>query len=141
MVIDIPISELMSKQVIYLSSYDGLEVAEKTMKKNHIRHLPILNDGKMTGILSLTDLQRVSFANTVSETDENMGSMIYDMFTIDQIMTHHPVFVDVNDGIIKVLHILSENEFHALPVLDDDELVGIITSTDVIKYFLSICES
>ena len=111
------------------------------MKKNHIRHLPILNEGKMTGILSLTDLQRVSFANTLSETDENMGSMIYDMFTIEQIMTHHPVFVDVNDGIIKVLHILSENEFHALPVLDDDELVGIITSTDVIKYFLSICES
>ena len=141
MVIDIPISELMTKQVIYLSSFDGLEVAEKTMKKNHIRHLPILNEGKMTGILSLTDLQRVSFANTLSETDENMGSMIYDMFTIEQIMTHHPVFVDVNDGIIKVLHILSENEFHALPVLDDDELVGIITSTDVIKYFLSICES
>ena len=141
MVIDIPISELMTKQVIYLSSFDGLELAKKTMKKNHIRHLPILNEGKMTGILSLTDLQRVSFANTLSETDENMGSMIYDMFTIEQIMTHHPVFVDVNDGIIKVLHILSENEFHALPVLDDDELVGIITSTDVIKYFLSICES
>lgn len=140
MVIDIPISEIMTQQVVYLTSEDSLETAEKLMKKHHIRHLPIVNDGKLKGILSLTDLQRISFATPISEIDENMGSAIYDMFTIDQIMTHHPVHVDIHDGIVKALHILAENEFHALPVVNKDRLVGIVTSTDVIKYFLTICE-
>lgn len=140
MVVDIPLSEIMSEQVLSLDVYEGLEVAEKTLKKFHIRHLPITRDGKLTGMLSLTDLQRISFASTISDSNENMDSEIYTMFTIDQIMTHHPVSVNINDGIVKVLLIFSEKEFHALPVVDDEKVVGIITTTDVIKYFLKICE-
>lgn len=140
MVIDIPLSEIMSEQVISLDVYEGLEVAEKLMKKYHIRHLPITRDGNLTGMLSLTDLQRISFASTISDSDENMDSEIYTMFTIDQIMTHHPVSVDINDGMVKVLLLFSENEFHALPVVEGEKVVGIITTTDIIKYFLKVCE-
>lgn len=140
MVVDIPLSEIMSEQVITLDVYEGLEVAEQTMKKYQIRHLPITRDGKLTGMLSLTDLQRISFASTISDSDENMDSGIYTMFTIDQIMTHHPVSVNLNDGMVKVLLIFSEKEFHALPVVEDEKAVGIITTTDIIKYFLKVCE-
>jgi CBS domain-containing protein len=140
MVIDIPLSEFMNHQVITLDIYEDLEVAEKLMRKNHIRHLPITRDGKLQGMLSLTDLQRISFATTISESDQNMDTEIYDMFSIEQIMTHHPMTVSIHDGMVKVLHIFSEKEFHALPVVEDEKVVGIITTTDIIKYFMKICE-
>ncbi len=140
MVIDIPLSELMTSQVISVNSDESLDSAEQLMKKNHIRHLPITKDGKLNGMLSMTDLQRLSFANSFSESDQNRDSAIYEMFTIEQVMTHHPTFVDIKDGMVKALHILSEKEFHALPIVDGDTLVGIITTTDIIRYFLKICE-
>lgn len=140
MVIDIPLNEIMTSQVISVNSEESLDSAEQLMKKNHIRHLPITKDGKLTGMLSLTDLQRLSFADSFSEMDQNRDSAIYEMFTISQVMTHHPIFVDINDGMVKALHILSEKEFHALPIVDGDTLVGIITTTDIIKYFLKVCE-
>jgi len=140
MVIDIPLSEIMSKQVISLDINEELESAEKLMRKNHIRHLPITKDGILNGMLSLTDLQRISFANTLSDSEENADSEIYDMFTIEQIMTHHPLAIDINDGMVKALLILSEKEYHALPVVDEDKLVGILTTTDIIKYFMKVCQ-
>jgi CBS domain-containing protein len=130
----------MSNQVISLDIYEDLESAEKLMRKNHIRHLPITRDGVLNGMLSLTDLQRISFASTISESDQNIDSEIYDMFTIEQIMTHHPLAINVNDGMVKALLIFSEKEFHALPVVDDGKIVGILTTTDIIKYFLKVCQ-
>lgn len=140
MVIDIPLSQLMSKQVISLDIKEDLNTAEKLMRKNHIRHLPITKDGVLNGMLSLTDLQRISFASAISESDQNIDSEIYDMFTIEQIMTHHPLAINVNDGMVKALLIFSEKEFHALPIVDDGKIVGILTTTDVIKYFLKVCQ-
>jgi len=140
MVIDIPLAEIMNHQVISLDINEELEQAEKLMKKHHIRHLPITKDGKLHGMLSLTDLQRISFASTLLDSDQNVDSEIYEMFTIEQIMTHHPFSVNLHDGMVKVLHVLSEKEFHALPIVDDGNVVGIITTTDIIKYFLKVCE-
>lgn len=139
MVIDIPISEIMTQQVISLESNESLEKAEGLMKKNHIRHLPITKDGLLVGMLSLTDLQRISFTTSFNEEGLNSDSLIYDMFSVEQIMTHHPISIDVNDGLIKALEILVEKEFHALPIVDRDNLAGIITTTDAIKYLLKIC--
>ena len=140
MVIDIPLTEIMSHQVISIDLNENLDSAEKLMKKNHIRHLPVTKNDKLVGMLSLTDLQRISFANSFSESDQNEDSAIYDMFSVSQIMTHHPLSMDYRDGIVKALHILSEREFHALPVVNEDKVVGIVTTTDVIRYFLKLCE-
>jgi CBS domain-containing protein len=140
MVIDIPLREIINHQVITLDVDEGLTNAEILMKKNHIRHLPITKAGKLVGMISLTDLQRISFASSLSDTDQNLDSEIFDMFTIDQIMTHHPVSVNIDDGLVKVLLLFSEKEFHALPVVDGDNVIGIITTTDVIRYLLKICE-
>ena len=140
MVIDIPLSELMTHQVVSINIDESLEIADQLMRKNHIRHLPITKEDKLIGMLSLTDLQRISFANSFTDVNPNIDSEIYNMFTIDQLMTHHPTSVDLKDGMVKALHVLSEEEFHALPIVDDERLVGIITTTDVIRYFLKVCE-
>lgn len=140
MVIDIPLNEIMSKQVISLDINEELESAERLMRKNHIRHLPITKDGILNGMLSLTDLQRISFGSNLIDSEENADFEIYDMFTIEQIMTHHPLAIDINDGMVKALLILSEKEYHALPVVDGNKLVGILTTTDIIKYFMKVCQ-
>jgi CBS domain-containing protein len=51
-------------------------------------------------------------------------------------MTHKVICVNSDDSIKDVAEILAREHFHALPVIEHDELIGIITSTDIINFFL-----
>lgn len=131
----VPVSEIMSKEVIAITQDDGLDVAEHLFKKHHIRHIPVVNGKRIVGMLSLTDLLRISFADEV-EDDEEVETIVYNMFTIDQVMTKNLISVRPESTIKEVAEILASKEFHALPVISNEELVGIVTTTDLIKYLL-----
>jgi CBS domain-containing protein len=58
------------------------------------------------------------------------------MFTIDQVMAKNLISVKSSTLIKEVAEILSKKEFHALPIVDDNKLVGIVTTTDLINYLI-----
>ncbi|RCT55365.1 CBS domain-containing protein [Winogradskyella sp. KYW1333] len=130
------ISEIMTKNIIALNRDDDLETAEMLFKRNKIRHIPVVAEEVIIGMLSYTDLLRISFADAVYETEEEVDTLVYNMFTIDQVMAKNVVTVSSTATIKEVAKILAENEFHALPVVDDGRLVGIVTTTDLINYLL-----
>ena len=131
-----PVSEIMTKNVITLNSSDNLERAELLFKKNKIRHIPVVRGTEIIGMLSYTDLLRISFADAVDEDEKNVDTIVYNMFTIEQVMAKRLVSVDIQATIKEVAEILAKKEFHALPVLDGKNLVGIVTTTDLINYLL-----
>ena len=130
------ISEIMTKNIIALNRDDDLETAEMLFKRNKMRHIPVVAEEVIIGMLSYTDLLRISFADAVYETEEEVDTLVYNMFTIDQVMAKNVVTVPSTATIKEVAKILAENEFHALPVVDDGRLVGIVTTTDLIYYLL-----
>ncbi|RLJ98673.1 CBS domain-containing protein [Tenacibaculum discolor] len=131
-----PVSVIMTKDVITLSSTDDLMTAEKIFKKEHIRHIPVVSGNEIKGMLSYTDLLRISFADAVDENETDVDTIVYNMFTIDQVMAKNLVTVNSDTTIKEVAEILAKKEFHALPVVDNNELVGIVTTTDLIYYLL-----
>lgn len=133
----VPVTEIMTKNVLTLSTKDNLDAAEQLFKKNKIRHVPITAGKKILGMLSYTDLMRISFADAVGDDEDNVDTTIYNMFTIEQVMAKDVVSVASTTTIQEVAEFLSKKEFHALPVVENDELVGIVTTTDLIKYLLA----
>ncbi len=131
-----PVSKIMTADVITLNSTNGLETAEMLFKKNKIRHIPVVKGDVIVGMLSYTDLLRISFADTVNENESEVDTVVYEMFTIEQVMAKNLVSVNSSTTIKEVAEILSKREFHALPVVDDGKLVGIVTTTDLINYLL-----
>lgn len=131
-----PISEIMTKNVITLNHTDELETAERLFKKNHIRHIPVVSGDTIKGILSYTDLLRISFADAVDEDEDTVDTVVYNMFTIEQVMAKNPISVSSKTTIKEVAEILAKKEFHALPVVDDNKLVGIVTTTDLINFLI-----
>lgn len=131
-----PISTIMTKHVITLKSSDSLEKAEYLFKHHKIRHIPVVKKDTILGMLSYTDLLRISFADAVDEDEESVDTVVYNMFTIEQVMAKKIVSVSSDTTIKDVAEILSKQEFHALPIVDDNKLVGIVTTTDLIKYLL-----
>lgn len=132
----VPVSAIMTKNVIKLKISDNLTKAEELFKKNKIRHIPVMNGNIIIGILSYTDLLRISFVDAVDDDAEIVDTTVYNMFTVEQVMAKKVITISPETTIKEAAEILSHNEFHALPVCEGNLLVGIITTTDLIKYLI-----
>ena len=131
-----PVSKIMTKKLITLDLKDDLYKAEKLFKENHIRHIPIVKDEHIIGMLSYTDLERISFLDSYDSKETKIDNAIYNMLSIGQIMVKNPVKINSSVTIKSVVEILAKNEFHALPVVENGILVGIVTTTDILNYLL-----
>lgn len=136
--IDIPISTIMTKNIISVDVKDGLDKAEHLFKKNNIRHMPVTDNKKIVGMLSMNDLLRLSFADGAFREEDNVKSEIYEMFTINQLMVRTPESINSKETVRDVTQLLVKRKYHSLPVVDDGEVVGIVTTTDLLKYYLSM---
>lgn len=132
----VPVSNIMTKNVVKLNITDDLTKAEQLFKKHKIRHMPVVSGNRILGMLSYTDLLRISFVDAVDDDADVVDVTVYNMFTVEQVMTKKLVTVTPETNIKEVAQILAEKEFHALPVVEGDLLLGIVTTTDLIKYLI-----
>lgn len=125
----------MTENVVKLNINDSLSKAEQLFKKHHIRHIPVVNGSEVVGILSYTDLLKVAIVD-YAEDDSEIVTTTYNLFSLEQVMTKDVVTVVSYTSVREVAQIFLDNDFRALPVLYEDNLVGIVTTTDIIKYLL-----
>ena len=137
--IEVPVSNIMTKDVISVNVEDGLDNAEHLLKKHKIRHIPVTNAGKLVGMLSINDILRISFADGAYREEEDVSASIYEMFSIRNLMRSKLETVGPNNTIKEVAERFVISEYHSLPVVENGRLVGIITTTDLINYLLKHC--
>lgn len=131
-----PIASIMTTNLVTLNKTDTLENAEQLFKKHQIRHIPVIDGSHIIGMLSYTDLLRISFADAIDEDEQEVDTVVYNMFTVEQVMAKKLVTVTPDTTVKEVAEILANKEFHALPVLKEGTLVGIVTTTDLIQFLL-----
>ncbi len=117
---------LLAKDILRTSyeSFDGSTLVREVLSQiggSHQRGFPVLQHGKLVGVLTQTDLSKL---NDI----DDFGRM-----TIAEIMTPHPVAVSLLDNLDDILFLFSRHKFSWLPVTTDDKLQGIITQGDVIN--------
>jgi len=133
-----PIFNLMTKELITLNLTDTLYTAEKRLRTNHIRHIPVVDGENLIGLLSISDLKRISFIDAYNK-EGTVDTAIYNMLSINDLMIKNPITVASDATILEVSKLLASKEFHSLPVVDDNKLVGIITTTDLLHFFIDLC--
>lgn len=125
----------MTSHVYSIDEGKPLSDAVSLFKSKKIRHLPVTKGKKISGILSSTDINRLTFG-TLFDNQDGADEAILEMLTIPQVMSSHPQTVSSDTSIKEVAEIFADGHFHALPVADEDEIKGIVTTTDVIRYML-----
>ncbi len=132
----VPVSEIMTKNVVSVAEQAPLREVLSLMNHNKFRHVPVMQGQQLSGIVSRTDLNRLTFSSLFTD-QESADEAVLDMLNLSQVMTNKPRTVKPEDSIREVAEILAKEEFHALPVVDDQgKLSGIVTTTDVIQYLL-----
>jgi len=131
-----PVSKIMTRKLITLNLTDDLYKAEKLFNEHHIRHIPIVEEEHIIGMLSCSDLERISFLDSFDAKENKIDNAVYKMLSIGQLMVENPIKINSSISIKSVVEILAKNEFHVLPVVENDILVGIVTTTDILNYLL-----
>ena len=124
----------MTKDPISINLTNGVSDAVRIFQERNIHHLPVVSGDSLIGMISKTDIERISYVNGVSEDKANVA--VYDMLDIEQVMTKQVETVQSDDQIRDAAMLLARGKYHALPVMNGEKLEGIVTSTDVINYLL-----
>lgn len=129
-----PITKIMSSDVAVVQEGQPLSDVRKKMIELHIHHIPIVKGTKLTGLVSFTDLMKISMV--INGADErSIDTIIDQQFKITDIMSSKITKIKHTETIRHASELLIKGHFHSLPVIDDDDnIVGIVTSTDLIKY-------
>ncbi|MEL6843782.1 MAG: CBS domain-containing protein [Bacteroidota bacterium] len=129
-----PIAELMTKKLYTVNPEDSLQKVDELFRTHRIHHMPVVRFRKIVGIISQSDL--LYFLKGLKNNEgasKTLNTMILNHYKASDIMTTGLAKVESTDRINVALEVFKENLFHALPVVDNDELVGIVTTYDIIK--------
>lgn len=137
----VSVATIMTKELVKIALTDDLTKAEALFKKHKIRHIPVVEGAVLLGILSYTDLLRISYVDVVDEDAQEVPVTVYNLFTIKQVMTKQLVTISPETTVKEAAEIIAQNEFHSLPVCDNGVLVGIVTTTDLLKFLIYTMES
>lgn len=126
---DIPVKQIMSGNVITVQKADRLSKIEDIWKTNPIHHLVVLEGDRVVGIISKLDMLKVYNGLSIGDSSSGLSGL-----SASDVMSGNPLMVEPDDTIGLVADIMLANKFHSIPVVDDGELVGIVTSHDLIKH-------
>ncbi len=132
------VSKLMSRKLITVSPDDSIERAIQLLRQRGVRHLLVLKNGRLVGIVSDRDFKRaLDSAQAKKKRLLNLGGILFllEPFSISEIMTRDVVSIDPNATVQMATSLMVEMKFGALPVVKEDKLLGIITEPDLLKYF------
>mgnify|MGYP005860338763 CR=1 FL=1 len=131
------VGDRMSKPVITIPPEMPIIEALNLMKREHIRRAPVLQDGKLVGIVSDKDLLNASPSPATSLSVWEMNYLL-SKITVKDVMTKKVLTVQEDTPIEEAARIMADNKIGGMPVMRGEKVVGIITETDLFKIFLEL---
>lgn len=127
------IRELMSTDLVTLTEDETLAHAQRCMARGRIRHLPVVRDGRLVGLLTHRDLLAASFS-IFAEVDQTEQRRIFVTVPVVEAMHRDVISVPPDLPVKKAAEILLENKYGCLPVVEaNGTLVGIVTEADFLS--------
>ena len=131
------VRDIMQEKVVTIGAGDSLSTVEDIMRLGGVRHLPVVHGGKLVGIVSERDLLRISLSALNTSGNPERRAFLHAL-DIGRAMSVPPIVVEPLATVEKAALLLAEHKIGCLPVVDGDDLVGLVTATDVLFHFAGI---
>ena len=122
----------MTRSPVAITEDTSLTAASRLMKDNDIRRLPVVEHGKVVGIVTWGDIREASASDATSLTVFELGYLLRKL-QVDRFMTRHPITVTPTTTISRAAQLMMEHKIGGLPVVENGKLVGILTESDIFR--------
>ncbi len=129
--------EIMMGSPVTLTPDDTLDLANDVISLGRIRHIPVMDGGKLVGLLSERDLIGAA-ANRIFGLKQKSRSALLKAELIKNVMKKRVVTVAPETPIKELARLMAEKKIGCVPVVDNGTLVGLITTTNVLRYLEEI---
>ncbi len=131
-----PVAKIMSRQLITVHHGDPISKVRLIIREQGVHHVPVVSGDQLVGIISASDILRVSFGDAFNTDERAVDATLDHTLTIEQVMAKDVIKLTEQSTIREAAEILAQGKFHSLPVVNGGKLVGMVTSTDLIRYLL-----
>jgi CBS domain-containing protein len=133
------VRDLMQTEVVTLDAKDHLDLADSLMRLGRIRHMPVLSDGKLVGILSQRDLFRAGIS-TVLRLRPSAEREWLAKIPVREVMTSPVITARPDMSVREAVQLMLDHKIGCLPVVEKGELVGLLSETDCLRYLARLLD-
>jgi CBS domain-containing protein len=134
------VRDFMTKDVTTLQETDSLLDARMVFVRSSFRHLPVLSGRKLVGIVTEHDIRQHS-PSLLTGVDQEEYNRVLETTPITRAMTKEPMTVVPEQPVFEAAQLLYSRRFGCLPVVENGELVGIVTTSDMLRLLVQIIQS
>lgn len=127
------VRDIMSSPVITVTPNTSLPAATALMREKRIRHLPVVENGRLVGIISRGDLREASITASINADSYELHFML-NQLTVGKLMTRKVFTVTPDAPIVHAAELMTEHKIAGLPVVDESgAVIGIVTESDLLR--------
>ena len=131
-----PVSRIMSTHVATVHHGDPISKVRQLVRERGVHHIPVVSGDQLVGMVAFSDILRVSFGDAFQTDERTVDATLDHTLKLEDVMAKNPVSLQDSASIREAAEILARGDFHSIPIVNGTKLVGIVTSTDLIKYLL-----
>lgn len=126
------VEELMARQVETIGRNDNLRRAADVMTRERIRHLPVLEEGRLVGILTQRDVLEAGMSSALGYGEKARREFLVTI-PVKEVMTDEVVTIGPQEDARRVAELMLEHQIGCVPVIEGTKLIGLITETDLLR--------
>jgi acetoin utilization protein AcuB len=127
----------MKKDLITITKDERMTTAKKILKEKNIRHLPVVDGKKLVGLVSNMDIRKAEASPATSLEIRELHYLL-DKLTVGEIMTRNVITISPDISVEEATTLLHDNKIGCLPVVEDGNLVGMLTENDVMEILIEV---
>ena len=127
----------MTKEIISVHPDDTMEAVQEIFDKHTFHHVPVVKDGKVVGIISRSDYDKLCHSFTLfnSNSSRRYNDALMKSLLVVEVMSTQLATLREEDTVLTAAAFFRENLFHAIPIINSErELVGIVTTYDLLNF-------
>ena len=126
------IREIMSPDIEVVDRNDNLRTVEERMATKQLRHLPVLEQGEVVGIVTQRDLFKAAMSSTMGYGEKAQQAYLQSV-RVKEIMVYPVVTVAPDTSVVEAADMMMNKGIGCLPVVEGHQLIGIVTKTDLLR--------
>lgn len=127
----------MKKDLITITKDERMTKARKILQEKNIRHLPVVDGKKLVGLVTNMDIRKAEASPATSLEIRELHYLL-DKLTVGEIMTRNVITISPDISVEEATTLLHDNKIGCLPVVEDGNLVGMLTENDVMEILIEV---